>query len=167
MVSELRKHFYVTECKLEDNLQKKIDDQMQKQGQMSVGKCIVVDDNYCERTAKAIREKSCYAIGLGDTSGALALADGFMSAQYLVLHKLTAPIVFALKPGPRLITKEQLKDTPCKLKDSQIFILFIVEREEPAIAKKVSQYALNHPPMEYSKRESYVTDIYNMYMSGV
>ena len=82
---------------------------------MPVGKCIVVDDNYCEKTADAIREKGCYAIGLGDTSGALALAEGFMSAQYLILHKLTAPVVFALKPGPQLSTKEQLKDTPHKM----------------------------------------------------
>ena len=159
LVRELRKHFYVTECKLEDNPQDKIDSQIQEQGQMPVGKCIVVDDNYCERTAEAIRVKGCYAIGLGDTSGALALADGFMGVQYLVLHKLTAPIVFVLKPGPQLITKEQLMDTPCKLKDSQIFILFQIEREEPSIAMKVSQYALNHPPMGYSKRQSYVTDV--------
>ena len=163
LIRELRKHFYVTECRLEDNPQKKIDEQMQKQGQMSVGKCIVVDDNYCEKTAEAIREKGCYAIGLGDTSGALALAEGFMSARYLVLHKLTAPIVFVLKPGPRLITKEQLTDIPCKLKDNQVFILFQIEHEEPAIADMVSQYALNHPPMNYSRRESYVTDIYNMF----
>jgi len=164
-VCELRKHFYITECRLEDNPQKKIDEQMEKQGQMFVGKCVVVDDNDCERTAETIREKGCYAIGLGDTPGALALAEGFMGAQYLVLHKLTAPIVFVLKPGPRLITKEQLADTPCKLRYSQIFILFQVEREEPAIAKKVSQYALNHPPMGYSRRESYVTDIYDMFTS--
>ena len=163
LVRELRKHFYVTECKLEDNPQQKIENQIQKQGQMPVGKCVVVDDNYCEKTAEAIREKGCYAIGLGDTSGALALAEGFMSAQYLVLHKLTAPIVFALSAGPQLITKEQLKDIPCKLKDSQIFILFHIEREEPAIAEKVSQYVLNHPPMGYSRRQSYVTDITNMY----
>jgi len=163
LVRELRKHFYVTECKLEDNPQNKIDDQIQKQGQMPVGKCIVVDDNYCEKTAEAIREKGYYAIGLGDTSGALALAEGFMRAKYLVLHKLTAPIVFVLKPGAQLITKEQLKDIPYKLKDSQIFILFKIECEETSIAEKVSQYALNHPPMGYSKRQSYVTDIYNMY----
>jgi hypothetical protein len=70
--------------------------------------------------------------------------------------------VFVLKPGPQLITKEQLKDVPYKLKDSQIFILFQIEHEEPAIAEKISQYALNHPPMGYSKRQSYVTDINSM-----
>ena len=163
LVNELRKHFYVTKCMLEEDPQKKIDELIQQQGQMPIGKCIVVDDNYCERTAEAIREKGSYAIGLGDTSGALALAEGFMSAQYLVLHKLTSPIVFALKPGPQLITKEQLKETPCKLKDSQIFMLFQIEHEEPVIAEKVSQYALNHPPMGYSKRQSYVTDVNYMY----
>ena len=96
---------------------------------------------------------------LGDTAGSLALAEGFMSARYLVLHKLTAPIVFALKSGPQLITKEQLKDAPYKMKDSQVYILFHIENEEPSIAKKVSQYALNHPPMGLSRRQSYVTDI--------
>ena len=164
LIRELRKHFYVTKCKLEEDPQKKIEEQVQKQGQVHVGKCIVVDDNFCERTAMAIREKGSYAIGLGDTLGALALAEGFMSAQYLVLHKLTAPIVFVLKPGPQLITKEQLKDTPCKLKDSQIFILIQIDHEEPSIAEKVNQYALNHPPMGYSRRQSYVTDISNMYI---
>lgn len=159
LVEELRKHFYVTECKLEDNPQDKIDEQIEKQGQMPVGKCVIVDDNYCERTAEAIREKGYYAIGLGDTAGALALSEGFLGAQYLVLHKLTAPFVFVLKPGPQLITKEQLNDVPYKLKDSQIFILFQIEREEPVIAKRVSQYALNHPPKGYSRRQSYVTDI--------
>ena len=86
-----------------------------------------------------------------------------MSAQYLILHKLTAPIVFVLKPGPKLITASQLEDTPCKLKDSQVFILFKIENEEPTIAEKVSQYALNHPPLSYSRRQSYVTDINFMY----
>ena len=163
LIQDLRKHFYVAECKLEDDPKEKIESQMQQQGRMPIGKCIVVDDNYCERTAAAIREKHSYAIGLGDTSGALALAEGFMNAQYLVLHKLTAPIVFALKPGPQLITKDQLNETPCKLKDSPIFILFQIEREEPDIAEKVTQYALNHPPMNYSKRKSYVTDINYMF----
>lgn len=163
LVQELRKHFYVTKCKLEDNPQQKIEGQIQKQGQMPVGKCIVVDDNYCEKTAEAIREKGYYAIGLGDTSGALALAEGFMSAQYIVLHKLTAPIVFALKPGPRLITKEQLEDTPHKMKDSEIFILFKIEEERPELAEKISQHALTHPPKGYTIRQSYVTDINSMF----
>ena len=163
LIRELSKHFYVAECKLKDDPKEKIESQMQEQGQMPVGKCIVVDDNYCEKTAEAIRNKRCYAIGLGDTSGALALAEGFMNAQYLVLHKLTAPTVFVLKPGPQLITKEQLKDSPFKLKDSQIFILFQIEREEPIIAKKVTQYALTHPPKDYTIRQSYVTDINDMF----
>ncbi|MBR6826961.1 MAG: hypothetical protein IKM76_02205, partial [Prevotella sp.] len=162
LVEELRKHFYVTECSLKDNPQDKIDEQIKKQGQMPVGKCVIVDDNYCERTAEAIRKKGYYAIGLGDTAGALALSEGFLGAQYLVLHKLTAPFLFLLKPGPQLITKEQLKDVPYKLKDSQIFILFQIEREEPDLAQKVSQYALNHPPKGYSRRQSYVTDINSM-----
>lgn len=162
LVEELRKHFYVIECSLKDNPQDKIDEQIKKQGQMPVGKCVIVDDNYCERTAEAIRKKGYYAIGLGDTAGALALSEGFLGAQYLVLHKLTAPFLFLLKPGPQLITKEQLKDVPYKLKDSQIFILFQIEREEPDLAQKVSQYALNHPPKGYSRRQSYVTDINSM-----
>lgn len=159
LIRELRKHFYVTDCKLEDNPEERISEQMEKQGQMPVGKCVIVDDNNCEQTAERIRHIGRYAIGLGDTSGALALAEGFMSAQYLVLHKLTAPIVFRLKPGAQLITKDQLKDTPFKMKDSQIFILFQTDGEQPEIARKVSRYALNHPPMGYSRRQSYVTDI--------
>ena len=159
LVRELRKHFYVTECKLEDNPQDKIDKQMQEQGQMPVGKCIVVDDNYCEQTAEQIRQVGHYAIGLGDTSGSLALAEGFMSARYLVLHKLRSPIVFELKAGPRLITASQLGDTPHKMKGQEIYILFQVEIEKPDIAAKISQYALTHPPKGYTIRQSYVTDI--------
>lgn len=159
LVSELRKHFYVVDCNLEDNPQDKIEEQIKMQGQMSVGKCIVVDDNYCERTAEAIRQKGCYAIGLGDTSGALALAEGFMSAQYLVLHKLRSPIVFKLKNGPKLITASQLADTPHKMKGQEIYILFQVEMEKPDIANKISQHALTHPPKGYTVRQSYVTDI--------
>ncbi len=163
LVEELRRHFYVTECKLEDNPQDKIDEQIEKQGQMPVGKCVVVDDNYCEQTAEQIRKVCRYAIGLGDTSGSLALAEGFMSARYLVLHKLRSPIVFALKSGPQLITKGQLNETPYKMKDSQVYMLFQIEREERSIAQKISQFVLNHPPMGYSKRQSYVTDINSMF----
>ena len=162
LIAELRRHFYVTECRLEDNPQKKIDEKIQQQGQMPVGKCVVVDDNYCERTAEEIRSKGCYAIGLGETSGALALAEGFMSVRYLLLHKLTAPIVFALKEGPKLITREQLGEYPRKLKEAEIFILFQIEDELPDVAKKVSQYALTHPPKGYTIRQSYVTDIGRM-----
>lgn len=159
LIDELRKHFYVAECKLEEDPQTKIDEQIGKQGEKLPGKAIVVDDNSCDKTAEAIREQGCYAIGLGDTSGALALAEGFMNVQYLVLHKLKSPFVFALRAGPRLITKEQLKDIPHKIKDSQIYLLFQIEKEEPVVAEKVSQYALNHPPKEYTKRQSYVTDM--------
>ncbi|MBR1386819.1 MAG: LlaJI family restriction endonuclease [Alloprevotella sp.] len=162
LIQELRKHFYVTECRLEDNVQDKINEQVSEQGLMPVGKCVVVDDNLCEQTAEHIRRVGSYAIGLGDTFGALALAEGFMKAQFLVLHKLTNPIVFALKSGPQLITKEQLNDTPFKMKDSQVYILFHIEGEEPLIAERISQYALNHPPKGYSRRQSYVTDINSM-----
>ena len=162
LVRELRKHFYVTECKLKDNPQDMIDNQIQKQGQMPVGKCIVVDDNYCEKTAEAIRENGCYAIGLGDTSGSLALAEGFMNVQYLVLHKLTSPYVFRLKGGPKLITKEQLKDTPHKMKGQDIYILFQIERELPEIADRINHHVLTHPPKGYTVRQSYVTDIHFM-----
>jgi len=162
LIAELRRHFYITECGLEDDPQKKIDEKIQQQGQMPVGKCVVVDDNYCERTAKEIQNKGCYAIGLGQTSGALALAEGFMNVQYLILHKLTAPTVFALKEGPKLITREQLGDMPRKLKDAEIYILFQIEEELPDIARKVSQYALTHPPKGYTIRQSYVTDISRM-----
>ncbi|MBO7140351.1 MAG: LlaJI family restriction endonuclease [Prevotella sp.] len=159
LIHELRQHFYLTECKLKDNPQEKIDEQIQRQGQMPVGKCIVVDDNYCEQTAEAIRRVGRYAIGLGDTSGSLALAEGFMSVRYLLLHKLRSPIVFELKAGPKLITADQLKDTPYKMKGQAIYILFQIEQERPALAYKVNQHALTHPPMGYTVRQSYVTDV--------
>ena len=159
LMADLRRHFYITECLLEDNPKEKIEEQIQKQGQMPIGKCIVVDDNYCEQTAEVIRSIKRYAIGLGDTSGSLALAEGFMNVQYLVLHKLRSPIVFALKDGPRLITKEQLGNTPHKMKDCEIFIYFQIEEELPELAEKVSLYSLTHPPKGYTIRQSYVTDI--------
>ena len=162
LIKELRKHFYVTECKLKDNPNDKIAQQIEKQGMMYVGKCIVVDDNRCEETAIRINRERCYAIGLGETSGALALAEGFMNAKYLVLHKLKDPIVFTLKDGPKLITAEQLGDTPYKMKGEQIYILFHIEQENPEIASKISQHALTHPPKGYTIRQSYVTDIYSI-----
>ena len=162
LVRELRRHFYVTECKLEDNPQEKIDQQMQKQGQVPVGKCIVVDDNYNEQTAEQIRVAGRYAIGLGDTSGSLALAEGFMSARYLVLHKLRSPIVFELKAGPHLITASQLDGTPHKMKGQEVYIMFQIEAERRDLANKVSQYALTHPPKGYTIRQSYVVDIISM-----
>ena len=92
----------------------------------------------------------------------MALAEGFMNVQYLVLHKLTSPYVFRLKDGPKLITKEQLKDTPHKMKSQEIYILFQIEQELPEIATKISQHALTHPPKGYTVRQSYVTDIISM-----
>lgn len=159
LVDELRKHFYVTDCKLEENPEEKINNLIQKQGEMPVGTCVVVDDNSCEQTAEVIRHIGKYAIGLGDTSGSLALAEGFMKVKYLVLHKLRSPIVFKLKDGPKLITREQLSDTPHKMKDSEIYILFQIDQEQPEIAEKVRLYALTHPPKGYTIRQSYVTNI--------
>lgn len=159
LIKELRKHFYVTECKLNENPKDKINEQMQKQGIMPVDKCIVVDDNNCDQTAIEIRRTGRYAIGLGDTSGSLALAEGFMNAKYIVLHKLKNPIVFSLKDGPKLITAEQLNDTPHKMKGQQIYLFFQIEEEKPEVAAKISQYALTHPPKGYTIRQSYVTDI--------
>ncbi len=162
LLQELRKHFYVTECKLEDNPQDKIDEKIAQQGQVPVGKCVVIDDNYCEQTAEQIRKNYRYAIGLGDTPGSLALAEGFMSVRYLVLHKLRSPIVFELKSGPHLITAAQLGDTPHKMKGQEIYILFQIETEKPDVADKISLFALTHPPKGYTIRNSYVTDINSM-----
>lgn len=159
LINELRKHFYIAECKLEDNPHNRIDEQTKKQGQIPIGKCIVVDDNYCDQTAIEIRRIGCYAIGLSDTSGALALAEGFMSVKYLVLHKLKSPIVFKLKDSPKLITADQLNVIPHKLKGQQIYILFHIDEEEPELASKISQHALTHPPKGYTIRQSYVIDI--------
>lgn len=159
LLKELRKHFYVVECPLGDNPKERIDQKIKEQGQVSVGKCVVVDDNYCEITAAQIKLFECYAIGLGKTSGSLALAEGFMSVQYLVLHKLRSPIVFKLKEGPKLITKDQLGTMPHKMKDCDIYIYFEIEEECPELAEKISQYALTHPPKGYTVRQSYVTDI--------
>lgn len=164
-LDELRKHFYITECRLEDDPKERIETQVGLQGQMFVGKCVVVNDNSCDQTAEEIRRVGKYAIGLGDTSGSLALAEGFMNVQYLVLHKLTSPFVFRLKSGPKLITKEQLKDTPHKMKGQEIYILFQIEQELPEIAAKISQDALNHPPKGYTVRWSYVTEINSMMAS--
>ena len=129
---------------------------------MPIGKCVVVDDNYCEQTAGQIRKVCRYGIGLGDSSGSLALAEGFMSARYLVLHKLRSPIVFELKPGPRLVTASQLEDTPHKMKGQEIYILFQIAAERQDIAERISQFALTHPPKGYTIRQSYVTDINSM-----
>ena len=162
LLDDLRKHFYVAKCKLNDDQKTEIDKIVGLQGTMPVGKAVVVDDNYCDKTAVAIRKHKRYAIGLGETAGALSLAEGYMSVQYLIMHKLTSPYVFALKPGPKLITASQLNDTPHKLKGQEIYILFEVEEELPGLAKKISQYALTNPPMGFTIRQSYVVDINDM-----
>lgn len=90
-----------------------------------------------------------------------------MNVQYLVLHKLTSPYVFRLKGGPKLITKEQLKDTPHKMKDQEIniYLLFQIEQELPEIAARINQHVLTHPQKGYTVRWSYVTEIYSMMAS--
>ena len=85
--------------------------------------------------------------------------QGFTGVKYLVLHKLKDPIVFGLKAGPHLITKEQLGDAPHKMIGEDIYLLFQIESELPAIAAQISQYALTHPSEGYSMRQSYVTDM--------
>ncbi len=162
LMDELRRHFYISKCGLDDNPQEKIESQMQKQGSMPVGKCVVVDDNNCDQTAEEIRRVGKYAIGLGDSPGSLALAEGFVSARYLVLHKLRDPIVFRLKQGPKLITKDQIGDIPYKMRESSVFILFEIDSEEPDIANRISQHSLTHPPEGYTVRQSYVTNINRM-----
>ena len=131
------------------------------------GKAIVVDDNNCTETAERIRVQHKYAIGLSDKPGSLSLAEGFLNAHYLVLHKLSNPIVFRLKAGPKLITKDQLGEIPFKMRDEsiEIYLLFEIEEEDNNISTRISQYALNHPPENYDRRQSYVTDISNLIQS--
>lgn len=163
---DLESFFHVSEIKdgLEDNLV--IEDipnvgtlnETTTRGKLLGDKAIVVDDNRCEQTADSIRQQMKYAIGLGTTAGALSLAEGFSSSRYLVLHKLASPIVFRLKEGPKLITKEQLGDIPYRLKDSEIYLLFEILEEDLELPKQITQYALNHPE-GHDRRESYVTVI--------
>lgn len=166
LVDELRKYFYVAPCQLDDNLEEKISEQIATQGRGYSGKAVIVDDNFCHETAEAIREKGRYAIGLGTTEGALALAEGFMGVRYLVLHKLKEPIVFTLKAGPKLIHKDALGDTPHKLKGLDFYLLFEVTGEaEPQLVEQIVQWSITHPPDELDKRQSYVADIHDLMRS--
>ena len=157
-LDQLRKYFYVAECSIQENPHESIEKEIKRFGAITGGKAIVINDNRCEQTAESIRLHGCYAIGLGATAGALSLAEGFANSRYLVLHKLTSPIVFRLKEGPKLVTKEQLGDIPHRLKDSEIFLLFEVLEEDLGLPKQITQYALNHPE-GHSRRESYVVEI--------
>lgn len=160
LLDELRKHFYVTDCNIDENPETKMAQYIAggapRPAAMEDALVMVVDDNDCEETAEKIRNEKKYAIGLGPTSGALAIAEGFMGVKLMVLHKLTAPIVFKLKESPRLISSGQLNDIPHKLKDSDIYILFEVDSEQPELAHRITQYALNHPE-GHTVRESYIT----------
>lgn len=156
-LDQLRKYFYVAECSIQDNPHESIEKEIERFGAITGGKAIVVNDNRCEQTAESIRQHECYAIGLGTSAGALSLADGFLKARYLVLHKLTAPIVFRLKEGAKLVTKEQLGDIPRRIK-SEFFLLFEVLEEDSGLPKQITQYALNHPE-GHSRRDAYVTEI--------
>lgn len=157
-LDQLRKYFYVAECSIQEDPHKSIEKEIERFGAITGGKAIVINDNRCEQTAESIRLHGCYAIGLGATAGALSLVEGFASSRYLVLHKLTSPIVFRLKEGPKLVTKEQLGDIPHRLKDSEIFLLFEVLEEDSVLPKQITQYALNHPE-GHSRRDAYVTEI--------
>lgn len=160
MVNELRRHFYIAKCNLDDNPQEMLEKQIASQGVVPVGKCVVVDDNLCDKTAVQIRRYGHYAIGLGETAGSLALAEGFMNVKYLVLHKLRSPIVFSLKPPHHLVTADQLKTIiPRKMKGEKIYIVLQIEKEHSDLADMISQQALTHPPKGYTIRQSYVTDI--------
>lgn len=156
-LDQLRKYFYVAECSIQDNPHESIEKEIERFGAIIGGKAIVVNDNRCEQTAESIRQHGCYAIGLGTSAGALSLADGFLKARYLVLHKLTAPIVFRLKEEAKLVTKEQLGDIPRRIK-SEFFLLFEVLEEDSSLPKQITQYALNHPE-GHSRRDAYVTEI--------
>ncbi len=157
-IDQLRKYFYVAECSINDDPHDRIEKEIDNVGIIKGGKAIVVDDNRCEQTAGSIRQHRHYAIGLGTTAGALSLAEGFSSARYLVLHKLTSPIVFRLQEGPKLVTKEQLGEFPCRLKDSEIFLLFEVLDEDLKMPQQITRYALNHPE-GHDRRDSYVIEI--------
>lgn len=161
LLDELRRYFVVADCKIGDDLDLAIEREREQMGAPYRGKAVVVDDNYCDRTAVKIREKRYYAIGLGPTPGALALAEGFMNVKYLVLHKLKDPYLFGLKGGPRLVTKDQVEDYPLKLKDSDIFILFETGEEMADTAACIDVRKLQRPK-GHNCRETYVTDIYDL-----
>lgn len=162
-LNELAKYFYIAECDIKEseNPHERIEQEIAQRGEMLGGKAIVVDDNKCTETAERIRVQHKYAIGLADKPGSLSLAEGFLNAHYLILHKLSNPIVFRLKPGPKLISKNQLGEIPFKMKDEsiEIYLLFEIEEEDSNIANQISQHLLNHPPEDYDRRQSYVTDI--------
>lgn len=126
-------------------------------------KVVVVDDNYCEQTAVTIRQQLRYAIGLGTTEGALSLAEGYMNVRYLVLYKLTAPLVFELEEGPKLATRQQLGDIPRKMRESEVYLVFKVRCEQPLVANLITQFALNNPDGSIGRRESYVTELGSLF----
>ena len=168
LLGELRQYFYVAECEIDKNQDPNalIEKEIERVGnieRLEAQKVVVVDDNLCEQTAVTIRQQLRYAIGLGTTEGALSLAEGYMNVRYLVLHKLTAPLVFELEEGPKLATKQQLGDIPRKMKESEVFLVFKVRSEQPLVSNLISQFALNNPEGNIGRRESYVTELGSLF----
>ena len=168
LLGELRQYFYVAECEIENTTDPHalIEKEIERVGnieRLEAQKVVVVDDNLCEQTAVTIRQQLRYAIGLGTTEGALSLAEGYMNVRYLVLHKLTAPLVFELEEGPKLATKQQLGDIPRKMRESDVFLVFKVRCEQPLVANLISQFALNNPEGNIGRRESYVTELGSLF----
>ncbi|MCQ2275080.1 MAG: LlaJI family restriction endonuclease [Bacteroidales bacterium] len=161
LIDELKRYFVVADCSINESPEEAVAKEEQSSGVAHRGKVVVVDDNYSDKTGAAIKMKGKYGIGLGSTSGALALAEGFTEAKFLLLHKLKEPIVFKLQGYPRLVTKEQMGDWPRKLKESDIFILYDVGDELPELAQRVDTNCLTHPE-GHTVRESYIADIYDL-----
>lgn len=161
LLDELKRYFVVAGCNIKDDPIEAVAEQEKSMGTIWSGKVIVVNDNYCDSTRQNIITKKQYGIGLTGTSGALALAEGFTGAKYLLLHKLKDPIVFRLNGEPRLVTKAQMDDLPRKMKDADIYILYNVGEELPELAEKINNKCLTHPK-GHTIRESYVADIYDL-----
>ena len=162
MLEELKKVFFVEPCELGTSPAKALE----KHSTIALGPtsadllAIVVNDNDCDATAKKINVQKKYGIGLGDSSGALALSESYTKVRYLILHKLKDPVVFKLKTGPHLLTKAQVNECgiPIKMKDSEIFISWDVENEDSDLENKVDVNRLRNDK-DYTIRQSRVVNI--------
>lgn len=147
LLAELRKYFYVTDCRIGENPQAGLEKAITTEGtrfapeESDLVLCIMFDD-----VSKRIAEAGTVtriAQGLADTGSALRLTGDISKTKYVLLHNKREYYIYRVIGAPRLVSRKDVAGAIVKLDGQELYIVFEVNPQPMDVAIDKGKLSVN------------------------
>lgn len=147
LLAELRKHFYITDCRLGENPTAGLEKAVAEMGtdftpEASDMVLCIMFDNVHEKV-KAAGSVTRIAQGLAMTESALRLTGDISKTRYVLLHNKHDYYVYKVIGAPRLVSRNDVGNAIIKLEGKDLYIVFDVNPTPLKVEIDTKKLAVN------------------------